>query len=302
MATGSHPRMSQKTVGALEVYSLIDGVSPARKPDEMLLHIFDDLVERNREWLVPDYLEPLTERLILAYQSFLIKTPDTTILVDCAVGEDGEYTSRPDWHHAKSDWLNHLGQAGLAPEDVDIVFLTHLHVDHTGWLTRKTPEGWVPTFPDARHLTTRKEHDFWLKEHEKYGFMDRSVPDSVLPVEQAGLFEFINPGDEIASDLFVVDLAGHSPGMVGLEYRKDGKVLAAFNADMMHHPLQMSAPEMSTRFCTDPDQAASVRKKKLTEYAQDDTIMFCGHFPGDSAGRVQVVQGGFRFVPIESGV
>lgn len=298
MSIGPLPKMMPKTIGALKVHGLIDGVSPARTAEEMLLGAPEGLVENNRDWLVPDYLDPHSDRLILAYQSFVIQAPDANILVDCAIGEDGEYQSRPDWHHAKSDWLNDLGQAGLAPKDIDMVFLTHLHVDHTGWLTRRTTEGWVPTFPKARHLVTEKEREFWIERHQEFAFMEQSIPDSVKPVDNAGLFEFMQPGDEVAKNMFVVDLAGHTPGMVGLEYREGGKVLAAFNADLMHHPLQMAVPEMSTRFCTDPEQAAVVRREKLSEYASDGTVMFCGHFPGESAGKVAIKGNGFQFVPI----
>lgn len=299
MTIGPLSRMTPTEIGPLRVHALVDGVAPARKAHEMLLGAPDDLVADNIDWLAPDYIDADTERLRLAYQSFLVIAPEANILIDCAIGEDGDFASRPDWHHAKSNWLNHLGQAGLAPEDIDIVFLTHLHVDHTGWLTRLTPEGWSPTFPTARHLVTQVEHDFWMSRHEDFAFMDRSVPDSVEPVDAAGLFEFTTAGDEIVPGLEVVDLSGHSPGMVGLEYRQSDRIVAAFNADLMHHPLQMTVPEMSTRFCTDPECAAHVRRTKLAQYAKDDTLMFCGHFPGMSAGYAEPVKEGFRFRPLE---
>ena len=128
--------------------------------------------------------------------------------------------------------------------------------------------------------------------------MEESIPDSVAPIDAAELFAFVSPGDEITPGLVVVDLAGHSPGMVGLEYRENGRAVAAFNADLMHHPLQMAAPGMSTRFCTDPEAAAQVRAKKLAQYAEEETVMFCGHFPGPSAGRAVPSGEGYRFHPL----
>ena len=295
MAVGPLPRMSPVTIGNLRVDALVDGVSPARRADEMMRNMPEGLVDANRSWLSPSYMEANTDRLILAYQSFVLQLPDAVVLVDAAVGEDGTFSTRPDWQKAKSDWLNHLGQAGLAPEDIDIVFMTHLHVDHTGWLTRLIGGEWVPTFPNARHLVTQTELDFWTTRHGDFAYMAESVPESVEPVKNAGLFEFTSPGDTIAEGLTVVDLAGHSLGMVGLEYREGNKLTAAFNADLMHHPLQMTAPGMSTLFCADPDAAAATRNAKLAEYAEAGTLMFCGHFPGNSAGYAVPDGNGYRF-------
>lgn len=297
MTTGPLPRMSPKTVGDLQVHALVDAVGPARTASEMLRDLPEGLVEANRSWLTPDYMDQATGRLILSYQSFVIRTKSGVVLVDCAIGEDGNFPSRRDWHHGKSDWLNHLGQAGLAPEDIDIVFLTHLHVDHTGWLTRWIDGQWQPSFPNARHLVSDAELAFWTARHADFAYMESSVPDCVLPVQAAGLFDIVTPGTEVLPGLSVVDLAGHSPGMIGLEYRHEGRLAAAFNADLMHHPLQMTAPQMATAFCHEPDKAVATRRDRLNAYAEAETLMFCGHFPGQSAGYAISEGDGFRFRP-----
>ena len=127
--------------------------------------------------------------------------------------------------------------------------------------------------------------------------MSSSIPDSVEPVIAAGLFETVAAEAEIAPGLFVVDLAGHSPGMIGLEYRDGDRVLAAFNADLMHHPVQMAAPGCATVFCADPAKAVAQRRAKLAQYAQDRTVMFCNHFPGECAGVAVPRADGYHFVP-----
>lgn len=297
MTIGPLPRMRPKTVGTMRVHALLDTMGPTRVPSDLLHKVPDGVVEANADWLLPDYIEAETGKMIMAYQSFLIELGNRRILVDCAVGEDGNFPLRSDWDQAKSDWLNHLGLSGHAPEDIDTVFLTHLHLDHTGWLTRKTKDGWVPSFPAATHLTSQAELDFWPTHHAEVPYMSTSVPDSVEPVLAAGLFEAVAPEAEIAPGLFVVDLAGHSPGMIGLEYRFEGRVLAAFNADLMHHPLQMAAPGCPTIFCADAEAAVAVRQARLAQYAADEVVMFCNHFPGECAGRAVAQEGGYRFVP-----
>ncbi len=295
MPVGLIPRMDSQCIGSLRVDSLVDAVSPARTLGEMLRGLPPTInpQEPRPRWAQPNYVEPASGKLILAYQSFVIQTRGLTILVDCAVGEDGNFPLRPDWHRSKSNWLNHLGQAGLAPEDIDIVFLTHLHMDHTGWLTRNHDGAWLPTFPNARHLVSETELDFWRDGANAQEYMSSSIVDCVEPVAAAGLFETILPGEGIAPELFVVDLAGHSPGMIGLEHRQDDRVLASFCADLMHHPVQMAHPELATIFCSDPDAAVEVRRRKLAEYAQDGTLVFCGHFPGNSAVMTRQSGSGF---------
>ncbi len=292
MTLGPLPRMAPLEIGQLSIFSCLDSAGPTRKPEEMLRGLPDG--REDPDWLAPYFSDD--GRMVMAYQSFLLRLEERVILVDCAVGEDGTFPARPDWHRKKSNWLAHLGLAGVTPDEVDTVFLTHLHLDHTGWLTRWQDEAWIPTFPQARHLTTRVEHEFWLGRHEEFPYMGASIPDSVVPVDEAGLFDFVVPGDEIAPGLAVVDLAGHSPGMVGLEYREAGKLLAAFNADLMHHPLQMAYPEVTTLFCADPARAAATRQEKLADYAEAGAVMFCNHFPGDCAGRAERDGEGFRFV------
>ena len=301
MTLGALPRMAPVTIGTAQVFSCVDAVSVTLPPDAMLKGLPEGAVEAGRDWLVPRYLDEDSGRLRIAYQSFVVRLGERAILIDASVGEDGEFPARPDWHHAKSNWLAHLGQAGLAPEDVDTVFLTHLHMDHTGWLTRRDRDAWVPTFPGARHLASAAEIDFWTERAGEFAYMSSSIPDSVRPVLDAGLVERTAPGEEIAPDLHVVDLAGHSPGMIGLELREGGRPIASFCADLMHHPLQMAAPGASTAFCTDPEQAARVRRAKLAEYAEAGTILFCNHFPGPSAGRAVAQGDGFRFDPISEG-
>lgn len=298
MTIGPLPRMAPKKIGELQVSALVDSVGAARGVTEMMLNSPDDIISDNSNWLIPDLMDPETERLILSYQSFVLQKDGKSILIDAAIGEDGNFPARPDWHHTKSDWLNQLGKAGLAPEDLDIVFMTHLHMDHTGWLTRWNSDEWIPTFPNARHFVSKVELDYWIERHSEFPYMSQSIPDCVLPVLKAGLFEYITPGEEILEGLSVIDLAGHSPGMIGLEYRENDQLLAAFCADLMHHPLQMTVPSMSTMFCSDPNAAAETRISKLEEYARNKTAVFCGHFPGESAGHVAKTNGGYHFWPI----
>src|SRR3546814_2060166 len=61
----------------------------------------------------------------------------------------------------RSSYLERLQSAGIRPEDVTHVLCTHLHLDHVGWNTRLLDGRWVPTFPQAKYILSRRECEFW---------------------------------------------------------------------------------------------------------------------------------------------
>ena len=92
---------------------------------------------------------------MMSFHSYVLRTPQHTIFIDGCVGDDKERPLRPMWHRKKSDFLARLAAAGVRPEEIDIVFCTHLHADHVGWNTQLRDGRWVPTFPNARYLFSR---------------------------------------------------------------------------------------------------------------------------------------------------
>jgi glyoxylase-like metal-dependent hydrolase (beta-lactamase superfamily II) len=72
--------------------------------------------------------------------------------VDTCVGNDKDRGGRAPFHMMQTTFLDDLKAAGVAPESVDLVVCTHLHVDHVGWNTRLDMGRWVPTFPRAASL------------------------------------------------------------------------------------------------------------------------------------------------------
>src|SRR5512143_4354061 len=77
------------------------------------------------------------DTLILCFQSYVIRTPHHTILVDSCIGNDKPRPLRPKWNMKTDDtYLRGLAAAGFSVDDIDFVMCTHLHVDHVGWNTR----------------------------------------------------------------------------------------------------------------------------------------------------------------------
>jgi glyoxylase-like metal-dependent hydrolase (beta-lactamase superfamily II) len=97
----------------------------------------------------------------------------------------------------QTPYLERLHAAGVAPEAVDYVFCTHLHVDHVGWNTRRADGRWVPTFPNARYLFHRKEWEFWKDTLDDA--QAAVMEDSVRPIVDAGLATLVD-ADHVIED------------------------------------------------------------------------------------------------------
>ena len=210
--------------------------------------------------------------LVVDISAFVVHTPEQTLLVDAGVGNG---KSRPNrcFDGRADDWP-------VAPEEIDTVVFTHLHVDHVGFATRFDGSTWVPAFPNARYLTTAAELDYWTGP-EADEFRERLgdyVGDSVLPLQAAGVLDAVEPDHRIASGVRLLPAPGHTPGNVCVEIVSEGQ-RAVFAGDMVHHPLQLAFPELSTDFCVHGGCAAASRQALLRDVADTGTLLFPAHFP-----------------------
>jgi len=247
--------------------------------------------------LKPHFFDERTGDLASRIQTYVVKTPRHTILIDTGVGNDKSRTLAPAWNmRTGSTYLDDLAAVGVTPEQVDFVVCTHLHVDHVGWNTRLDNGRWVPTFPKARYLIGQREWAHWkaagpaaLVRAGDY------IADSVLPVFNSGQADLIGDEHAIASDISVEPAFGHTPGQLMVRLGS-GREQAILSADLMHHPLQVHHPEWSTRFCTDPVQARATRIKFFNDHANTGRLVFPAHFPSPTGGTIERDGKDFRFI------
>ena len=198
-------------------------------------------------WLFPQFVDRDSATCRLSQHAWLIELAGTRILVDPCVGEGRHRPDIPFYHMIASPMLDRLAALGCAPEDVDYVFCTHLHVDHVGWNTRRVDGRYVPTFPNARYLFSRAEDAYWRRDLDgglgpEDGFNAGIYRECVQPVIAAGLADLIEDGAQVVPGLRLIDAPGHTVGhMAGvLESGGEGAVLAG---DAIHHPIQALFPE-----------------------------------------------------------
>lgn len=278
--------MRSRSIGGVEVASVVE-LERVGLPAAMVFPDWSkDLLKSEPEWTTPTYYDAKDETIIVAMQSFLLKTRHHTILIDTCIGND-KPRNNPHFDRLRLPWLERLHATGTRLEDVDFVCCTHMHVDHVGWNTRLDNGRWVPTFPKARYIFAQQEWDHWQR-MSKENKLERTgdyVADSVLPIVEAGRADMVATDHAIEDGVWLDHLPGHTPGLVGIHVKNAGGE-AIFCGDMMHHPIQLARPGMSTNFDTDQKQAAATRRKFFAQTVGTNTLVVPTHFPGATSGHV----------------
>jgi glyoxylase-like metal-dependent hydrolase (beta-lactamase superfamily II) len=246
-----------------------------------------ELLKAEPEATAPLFYDGKEQAIIVAMQSFLLKTRHHIILIDTCIGNDKE-RNNPHFNRLHIPWLERLAATGVQPGDVDFVLCTHMHVDHVGWNTRLENGRWVPTFPKARYIFAKQEWEHWER-MSRENQLERTgdyVADSVLPIVEAGRADLVSTDHEIETGIWLDHLPGHTPGLVGIHVKNSGGE-AVFCGDMMHHPVQVARPNMSTNFDTDQKQAAETRRRFLENTCGTNILVVPAHFPGATSGYVQ---------------
>jgi len=283
--------------GDLTIHRIIEQETTFLPPTlELFPALTADLLAENRQWMRQAGALDAEDVLIMCFQSYVVKTPHHTILIDSCIGNDKPRPLRPKWNMKTDEtYMRALASAGFSVEDVDFVMCTHLHVDHVGWNTRLEAGRWVPTFPNARYIFGKTEFDYWAEQNA-----NSPVPpivDSVLPVVEARQAEIVGNDYEIGDHVRILPTPGHTPGHVAFTLGR-GKDDAVFSGDLMHSPLQTRYPELSIKFDVDQAQAAITRRNFLERYCDTDTLCCTAHFPSPSTGKIRRLGDGFTCEPV----
>ena len=287
--------MTALTIGDVTVTRVVELDRSSFEIGAMLPESTPERIAAQRDWMGPELLDPVTGVHKACIQSYVLRTPWHTVVIDTCVGNDKPRNGVPAWHMRRGTYLSDLAAAGVKPEDVDMVICTHLHVDHVGWNTRLEGGRWVPTFPRARYVIVREEFEFWKREgetgREEFGLID----DSVMPVVEAGMADLVASDHVIDDRLRLEPAPGHTPAHVCVRLTTPAGQ-AIFTGDMMHRAIQVAEPEWNSRFCDDAELARKTRRGFLERHADADVIVLAAHFP--VAGRIVAPGGRTRFQPL----
>src|SRR5215203_5287004 len=260
--------MRSITVGSVDISALTDMEGAFFRLDQIFPGVMEDQWEpylHRYPWAFADR-ETLRGRV----GSYVLRIPGGTVLVDTGVG--------PQAMGARGKLLVELENVGIQPEDVDTVFLTHLHGDHLGWSVR--PDG-EPVFPGARYVTQAAEWEISAP------YLGRAVTG----LDALGVLELLDGEEPVSEELTAIPTPGHSPGHSSLLVSSGGQQ-APVSGDAIDHPAQATEPTWNVHFDMDKEQAARTREMLLTRLQVDGIDVAAGHIPGSGFGRIARDAGG----------
>jgi glyoxylase-like metal-dependent hydrolase (beta-lactamase superfamily II) len=266
------------TIGGTELIALQDSWGWLA-PGGFYVGVETEAWEPYREWVNDDGLT------VHNYGCFLINSGGKNILVDTGLGQ---WPNSLDLEQPPS-LLDAMRAAGTDPVDIDLVLLTHLHWDHTGWNTRNDAGALELTFPNASYIVQQREYDYWTSPGEKPS--SKSDYDRVLaPLVAANRLEIVGGEYAATNEVVAVPTPGHTPGHVSFAIVSGGE-RAYILGDVANKPVQVSEPEWYTTYDLDPVEATKSRRMILDRAEQENALIACGHFPHPSMGHIIEVNG-----------
>jgi glyoxylase-like metal-dependent hydrolase (beta-lactamase superfamily II) len=280
------------TLGDVEISRVLDIELDNGRPEMMFAQYFADVWAAHTHLIHPaDRDAAAPGGFTMSHQSWIFKVGGRTILLDTALGND-KPRNVPAFDRLDTPYLENLAAAGVRPEDVDVVAITHLHNDHVGWNTRLDNGEWAPTFPNATYYLPAP--DVFHFDPANAGKV-RRIPgdttqehvfdDSVRPILDAGLAVQWEDRLVLDDNLTMVAAPGHTPGNAVLELAS-GADRALFVGDMLHSPVQIALPHWTNCYCEDPEKSRSSRRATLEKAADTGTLVFAAHFGGDQAAEI----------------
>jgi glyoxylase-like metal-dependent hydrolase (beta-lactamase superfamily II) len=245
-----------------------------------------------------NFLQPVTQA---TSNTLVVDTGRERILIDSGWGEK----LGPAFGNFPKLQTN-LQRAGIASDSIDLVVLSHGHLDHIGGLVTKSG---VPAFPKATFVFVDTEWNYWTGNQFEADVAKSPMPDpfkratvtaakdSLPPI--APRSRFVKQGGEIATGVNYVAAPGHSPSHAAILFNSRNEQFL-YMADVVHNPIiGLQHPEWTPVFDHDPVLAITTRKSILERVAADRLLAMGYHFPFPALGHVVRQGQAYGWVPIQ---
>jgi methylmalonyl-CoA epimerase len=268
-------RISRYSLGDLELISLYDGFF--RLDGGSMFGVVPRTLWSTR--VPPDD----RHRIVLAMRPLLVRGT-RTMLIDAGIGNKEDARFADIYGFDRGRHLDHaLAEAGIAPEDIDIVLATHLHFDHAGGFTIRDVSGRVrPRFPRAQYVVRRGEWEDATHPHER----NRAsyLAPNFVPLADAGVLALVDDDQTIMPGVRVQRTPGHTAHHQSVWIQSGGRH-AVFAADVIPMTLHVAEPWiMGFDLC--PVETLATKKVLLREIEDRDALIFFEHDPHIPAGHL----------------
>jgi len=278
------PGFYRLMLGEFEITALLDGTMhlPIK---EFLSGVTAAEVDRD---LARDFLQDPVE---LSVNAFLVNTGTKLVLIDS--GEGGRMD--PGTGHL----IASLKAAGYQPSQVDEIYVTHMHGDHIGGLSRDGER----LFPNAVVRASRQEADYWLKAENLAAASDDAKPgfqqaiEWLAPYVKAGKFLPFDGDVALIPGVRALGTHGHTPGHTCYLIESRGNRMLAIG-DLVHvEAVQFPKPQVTLKFDTDSNAARAERLRVFQEAAGNREWIAAAHMSFPGLGHVRADGAGYDWVP-----
>lgn len=218
----------------------------------------------------------------------LVRTGGELILIDAGAG--------PGFQETAGRLPDNLAAAGIAPESITKVVLTHAHADHLWGLIDDMDD---ERFPNATYVIAAAEWDYWMDP----GTLSR-VPDWLQGMAAGtqrrlkrieGKIERKRPGDMVGPGLTYVDTSGHTPGHMAVLVESGRDRLMVVGDALPHAAVAFARPGWRLAADVDHERSAATRRRLLDQLSSDRMPIIGFHFPFPGHGHVERAGDAFRF-------
>lgn len=275
-------------LGDFEVTALSDGIS-AIPADKILLNTQPQQLENAMK------VNHLTLPLPTSVNAYLVNTGRKLILIDAGTGSlHGESLGK---------LVKNLNDSGYQAEQIDEIYLTHLHPDHVGGLMAQNKIA----FPNAVVNVDKNEVGFWLSEDKQRladekdkRFFDAAIA-SLKPYKISGRLKTFQGNQELSPGISAIDTRGHTPGHTVFAVESKGQRMVVLG-DMIHvAAVQFPDPRVAIAYDIDVSAAIAQRKRLFDSLAEKRELVAGAHLSFPGLGYISKNPQGYDWRPLNYG-
>ena len=287
---GSNAGVYSFKVGSLKVAIISDGLLklpplPTYAPTADPKEVERAMVERF--WSLNE--------LALYFNAIYVDTGAHKVLIDTGAGvELGAGLAK---------LTQNLRSAGIQPQDIDTVIVTHAHPDHIGGIVATNGQ---LTFPNARYFISEAEWRFWTAQtidlsslkipaQFKQGITTAARKHLGAIANRVNCFQ---ADQEIVPGITAIAAAGHTPGQSAFRVTSGNAQLIVAADVFFNQAFDLEHPEWQTGFDLNPQQAAMTRRKLLDQIVEQRTMVIAYHMPFPALGHVRSRDNHYEWEPI----